>query len=742
MDRFTVIIPVHNEAENIAALYRELVTELAGLPHQVLVVDDGSTDGTREELARHAPEWRVLTGPREGKTRALQRALAEVDTAQVVMMDGDMQDDTAAVSALLWELEAGADCATGWRRERRDGWLGKRLPSLIFNFWLSLLFAFRIYDINTGLKAFRTDALRRIRWFEHCHRFLPLLVFLNGGSVVQVPVRHRARVAGEGKFNSPLRFVGGFVQALQLRLGRWSAAPLRVRFARMLPWLMVGLCGWFYFYWAGQEWYFTNYDAPAFVPPMVRYAADGQLINTYADTARHWDATGVGRQVGHGFLPTLVTGTLAAEPTYAAVHQVICWQMLLGVVGFVLLLGRLVPVRDGSAWAMGSLHALAVGCVGYFLLRMEGRPEVFVFLIVVASAWLFLALGSLGRSMQVGALLSVLAVTHPIAALFTGLLWLGWLCTLSSWSGVRRDLIVSALVTLVGLAVWFGWYPYRLSEWVQGNLTHAETAIVRVAAGRWWPLLTDLGSGPFAVLFLIPLVLLGLKCWRCRREMIWPLGVVAIALIWLGVAWYFGVRNAFTYYNLVWLVPFGILLLLAEWSRMCSRRWRVIFSVGLQGLLLLPAVAFVGEHAIRRERLADGPQPAEVRVLLKELLPPGRTESVLMSRQFFHLLPVHERRVVRSSKEYAGEGLSDLRYMLIAQADIRRLVPEERLGWRVVRHTYAPSTGWFGRVSGSGLNRGFQYALYVREGDVDVGLRAVADSQGHANGSEKRASNQ
>jgi hypothetical protein len=112
-------------------------------------------------------------------------------------------------------VENGAACAVGCRVQRQDRWLTKKLPSRCFNGFIRVIFGRQFHDVNSGLKAFQVSALRRIRWFDGCHRFLPLLIWRAKGRVVERPTTHRARQRGAGKFNSPLR---GFVGAGQILL--------------------------------------------------------------------------------------------------------------------------------------------------------------------------------------------------------------------------------------------------------------------------------------------------------------------------------------------------------------------------------------------------------------------------------------------------------------------------------------------------------------------------------------------
>jgi dolichol-phosphate mannosyltransferase len=735
MSRFTVLIPVHNEADNIAPLHAELTRELSGHDYTVVVVNDGSTDATASELARHAPGWTVLSTARVGKSRALKLGLREVTTARVVMMDGDLQDDTTAIPSLLADLDAGegADCAVGCRARRRDGWLIKRFPSLVLNLWISLLFGFRFYDINTGLKAFRTDALRGLDWFENCHRFLPLLVFRAGGRVVQRPVHHRPRHAGCAKFNSPLRFIGGFTQVLILFLGWRSPIPAGVRFTRLLPAFVALLLGGTFFYWAARGWYFANYDAVAFVPHMLRYAQDGELINTYATTARLWDPLGLGRQVGHGFLPSIVTGVLARAPAYQSIHYVIAAQMLLGLLIYARLLARFTTARDARGFAGVALQCLAVVAAGLVLINLEGRPEPFVFLVATIAVWCFISFGPFGRIVIAGFSLSILAVSHPIAALLSGLVFLGYLA--ADFAGGRswRAWLAAFVVTLAGLAAWFSLYPYSPLEWVRGHLIHAEGSIGFLPPISPLPWLFSLGHGLRGLLFFVSLGAAFIWLWRHRGRIAHPLALFASVAAFLWASWYFAIRQGFSVYNVDWLTPFGLALLIVLSLRV--RGPRLLLATALLLLLCGPVVAFVGEQILRHRRLALGPPVAEVQALIGTARAslPGR--GFILSRQFFHFTDTGSG-FLHATKGYKGEKTSGSVVLLLSQAEIRRPAPPPAYpGWRLLRHT-------FDEASGTAASRGLQYALYLSE---DVPPPPALDAlliKLQAGASESKASNQ
>lgn len=218
MPLISVVVPIYNEAENISRLHSQLMESLAGLDAEVLTMDDGSQDNTAEEIKKFT-DWSYVGLPRVGKSASLKEGIDRARGEWVVMIDADLQEDPKTIAAFLKKLEEGYDCVAGWRKDRKDGFLSKRFPSWIFNLIIKFLFGFSLHDNNCGFRACRVQSLRSISWFDGCHRFIPLMIWRRGGRVTEIPVIHRPRMAGKGKFNSPRRFGEAFVHMIKLRLG-------------------------------------------------------------------------------------------------------------------------------------------------------------------------------------------------------------------------------------------------------------------------------------------------------------------------------------------------------------------------------------------------------------------------------------------------------------------------------------------------------------------------------------------
>lgn len=202
----SVVIPVYNEEENLEPLLGELKDVLArlGKAHEVIVVDDGSKDGTfatLKGLSRSDPALKVVRLKRNfGQTAALAAGLAHADGNIVVLMDGDMQNDPADIPALLAKIEEGNDLVAGWRHRRRDAFFTRRLPSMIANRLISWTTKVKLHDYGCTLKAMRKDVAKSLRLYGEMHRFIPAIAYERGAQVAELKVNHRPRTRGASKY--------------------------------------------------------------------------------------------------------------------------------------------------------------------------------------------------------------------------------------------------------------------------------------------------------------------------------------------------------------------------------------------------------------------------------------------------------------------------------------------------------------------------------------------------------------
>jgi glycosyltransferase involved in cell wall biosynthesis len=202
----SIVIPVHNESPNIKSLYDELtgVLERDGRSFEVIVVDDGSTDDTFEQLARFQardPRLRVIRFRRNfGQTAAFAAGFAYARGRLVVTMDGDRQNDPADISRMVARAEQGADIVAGWRKDRKDRFVTRRIPSMLANKLISWATGVALHDYGCSLKVFRAEVVKPLRLYGEMHRFLPAIASQIGVTIEEVVVNHRAREAGASKY--------------------------------------------------------------------------------------------------------------------------------------------------------------------------------------------------------------------------------------------------------------------------------------------------------------------------------------------------------------------------------------------------------------------------------------------------------------------------------------------------------------------------------------------------------------
>jgi glycosyltransferase involved in cell wall biosynthesis len=202
----SIVIPVYNEEENVEPLIREINRVLAplGKTCEIVAVDDGSKDGTFTALRRlHCaePRLKVVRLKRNfGQTAALAAGLAYAQGEIIVLMDGDGQNDPADIPALLQKLQEGNDLVTGWRFNRQDPFLNRRLPSMIANRLISWTTKVKLHDYGCTLKAMRKDVAKSLRLYGEMHRFIPAIADERGAQIAELQVNHRPRLRGKSKY--------------------------------------------------------------------------------------------------------------------------------------------------------------------------------------------------------------------------------------------------------------------------------------------------------------------------------------------------------------------------------------------------------------------------------------------------------------------------------------------------------------------------------------------------------------
>jgi glycosyltransferase involved in cell wall biosynthesis len=230
----SLIIPVYNEVENVLRLHAQTVDALEGWEHryEMLFVDDGSRDGTVErltELASHDPRVKLLQLRRNyGQTAAMQAGLHYAEGDVLVTLDGDLQNDPSDIPMMVSRLEEGYDLVHGWRRNRQDTLVTRKIPSRIANWLISRVTGFPIHDLGCTLKAIRREIADDLELYGEMHRFIPILAYWKGARCLEVVTRHHPRQFGQTKYGLS-RTLRVLLDLMTVKfLLKYSASPMKL----------------------------------------------------------------------------------------------------------------------------------------------------------------------------------------------------------------------------------------------------------------------------------------------------------------------------------------------------------------------------------------------------------------------------------------------------------------------------------------------------------------------------------
>ena len=202
----SVVIPIRNESPNIEALYVEMTEALErwGRSYEVLAIDDGSTDDSFDRLVRcqqRDPRWRIIRFRRNfGQTAAFSAGFRHARGRLIATADGDLQNDPRDLPDMIRRVEEGSDIVCGWRKDRKDPWLTRRLPSELANRLISWSTGVKLHDYGCSLKVFRAEVVKPLKLYGEMHRFLPAIASEMGVTIDEVVVNHRARRHGVSKY--------------------------------------------------------------------------------------------------------------------------------------------------------------------------------------------------------------------------------------------------------------------------------------------------------------------------------------------------------------------------------------------------------------------------------------------------------------------------------------------------------------------------------------------------------------
>ncbi|MDD3531285.1 MAG: glycosyltransferase family 2 protein [Candidatus Pacebacteria bacterium] len=226
----SVVVTVFNEKESVATLHAELITVLTELrePFEIIFVNDGSTDGTLDELKKLTPVRIISFARNLGKSQALQAGFAAAHGEYIFTMDGDLQDDPAEIPHFLKTLRDGCDLVVGWKQNRLDG-VSKNAVSKIANRITGWATGAYVHDMNCGYKLYKSEVAKNLVLTGDHHRFIPALVASKGYRVCEQKVRHRRRKFGESKYGNFGRFFKSFFDFVTvILLGRYGRRPMHL----------------------------------------------------------------------------------------------------------------------------------------------------------------------------------------------------------------------------------------------------------------------------------------------------------------------------------------------------------------------------------------------------------------------------------------------------------------------------------------------------------------------------------
>ena len=248
----SVVVPMRNESPNVRQLYKELVATLEGYgrPFEIVAIDDGSTDDTFTLLAALQAQdarLRVIRFRRNfGQTAAFAAGFAYARGQFIVTSDGDLQNDPQDIPAMVEKIRSGPDIVAGWRKDRKDAFLNRRLPSIVANAIISFATGVKLHDYGCSLKVFRAEIVKSMKLYGEMHRFLPAIAAEQGVEIVEHVVHHRKRMHGKSKYGIS-RTIRVVLDLMTVKfLSSYSTRPLQMFGGVGLAMSSVGtlVCAW------------------------------------------------------------------------------------------------------------------------------------------------------------------------------------------------------------------------------------------------------------------------------------------------------------------------------------------------------------------------------------------------------------------------------------------------------------------------------------------------------------------
>ncbi len=230
----SVVLPVYNEEDNIRLQYEEIIKALEPLniSYEVIFIDDGSADsspGILRDIAKKDRHIKVVLFRRNfGQTAAMSAGIDYASGDIIVFMDSDLQNDPNDIGMLFKKIEEGYDVASGWRKNRQDKFLSRKLPSRIANWLIARVTGVKLHDLGCSLKAYRSELLKQVNLYGEMHRFIPVHAYWIGAKITEVPVMHHARRYGASKYGIKRTFKVILDLITVTFMGKYSTKPIYV----------------------------------------------------------------------------------------------------------------------------------------------------------------------------------------------------------------------------------------------------------------------------------------------------------------------------------------------------------------------------------------------------------------------------------------------------------------------------------------------------------------------------------
>jgi len=281
----SLIIPVYNEEENLPLLFKAIQQALKPIKRswEVIFVDDGSKDKSLdvlESLARKDPKHvRVVVFRRNfGQTAAITAGIDHSQGEIIVLLDADMQNDPADIPLLLAKLDEGYDLVSGWRKDRKDNFLTRTIPSNLANGLISWVTGVHLHDYGCTLKAYRRDALKGFRLYGEMHRFIPVFAHSVGARITEIPVRHHPRKFGVAKYGLE-RTVKVILDLFTVKfLLDYSHKPMRLFGGTGTLLMLVGVADLLYLFIRRMWWNVPAFSSPLLLVGVMFVILGGQSI--------------------------------------------------------------------------------------------------------------------------------------------------------------------------------------------------------------------------------------------------------------------------------------------------------------------------------------------------------------------------------------------------------------------------------------------------------------------------------